>query len=344
MDPLVGGLLITAFALVVLYAAARAYRDNQRIRLLPGVARKAGLHYSESDRFNSTAIAFPLLREGDGRSVEHLMWREQPEGLDPPVRVFDYSYYDEYQGNDGRRHQTWHPYTCALARHNGNWPSIRIVPEGLMTRALRLVGLPDIDFESEEFNRAFSVQCPDRRFASALIDPRMMDLLLSSGGALSFETKGRFLLAWGKPLDAPSMPGLHRLAEKFLDLVPPAVRELYPSFPDGAGTEAFPLPPQPPSSSAPSMGMVEGMLYDEIPGWARQEHSSFEWAPDPHLADSDEAWDPTPGVDHDLDGHVVEPIVEDPWRDAPLLLPERPETAELHDMSGSARTTAPDGP
>jgi len=36
------------------------------------------------------------------------------------------------------------------------------------------------------------------------------------------------------------------------------------------------------------------------------------------LLDQDDSWDPTPGVDHDLDGHPVDPAVEDPWHDRPV--------------------------
>src|SRR4051794_35670377 len=123
--------------------------------------------------------------------VSNLMWHADDRIADrsPIARVFDFSYVDL----DGDR-RIEHGFTCALAQHNGDWPPIRIAPEGLLFRAMQKLGLPDIDFESEEFNRAFTIQCPDRRFASALIDPQMMTFLLSTGGELVFETKGRFLL------------------------------------------------------------------------------------------------------------------------------------------------------
>ena len=43
------------------------------------------------------------------------------------------------------------------------------------------VGLGDQDLESERFNRAFDVRASDRRFASALLDARMMEWLLAPG-------------------------------------------------------------------------------------------------------------------------------------------------------------------
>ena len=37
----------------------------------------------------------------------------------------------------------------------------------------------DIELESDEFNRAFTVTCPDRKFASDVLTPQTMQLLLA---------------------------------------------------------------------------------------------------------------------------------------------------------------------
>lgn len=67
--------------------------------------------------------------------------------------------------------------------------------------ALRASGLRDIEFESEEFNRAFTVKCDDRRFANALIDGRMMAWLLEDRSRWGFEmaTGWAFCAGWGEP-------------------------------------------------------------------------------------------------------------------------------------------------
>src|SRR6185312_2285364 len=137
-----------------------------------------------------------------------------------------------------------------------------------------------------------------RRFASALINPLMMDFLLSTKGEITFETKGRFLLLSTHRIDPVEMPALLNLADEFVRRVPPAVRELYETFPDGAGTDTFPLP----GAAAGSIGPGSG-------GWMGSGDRTRS------LLDQDDSWDPTPGVDHDLDGHPVDPAVEDPWHD-----------------------------
>ena len=67
------------------------------------------------------------------------MWRPPTgRGGAPPVRVFDYSYYDEYQDKNGQVRQQWHYFTCALVRHDGSWPQLRVAREGLVDKAEHL--------------------------------------------------------------------------------------------------------------------------------------------------------------------------------------------------------------
>jgi hypothetical protein len=191
------------------------------------------------------------------------MWHE--DGRPSPTRVFDYSYYSTQRRGGFRRFdlglvndvdadadavasigqtRVWHAFSCALAQHNGAWPAIRIAGAGTVDNALRTsertdiaVTDLDIDLDSEELDRMFAVQCADRRFVSALLDPLMVQFLLSTKGEITFETKGRFLLLSTRRVDPDEMPALLNLADEFVRRVPPAVRELYDTFPDDAGTD-----------------------------------------------------------------------------------------------------------
>lgn len=323
MDPLLAALIGLGVVGLALISLVRAYQYNQRIKQFPAIARRAGLTYSETDPFNSTGVAFRLFGAGDGQMVTDVLWRpdDRQDDQSPPARVFNFAYYVKSDSGPVGSTKVWHRFTCALAQHNGNWPPIRIDPEGVLDRAFQKLGLPDIDFESEEFNRAFTVQCPDRKFASALIDPQMMDFLLTTGGEVTLETKGRFLLATSRPLDPAQLPALLHVAEQFVERVPPAVRELYPSFPDGAGTELFPMPPT--SEESAGGGLGGGGLGGELDLFslwhdANAAPAPYRFAPAPDELDPEsDAWDPTPGVDHDLEGRPVAPAVEDPWHEHP---------------------------
>ena len=294
-------LMLAVGAVFGLIAVREAWRRSARRQALPVIARRAGLDYSEEDPFNCTGVAFPLFRAGDGRTVENVMWRPEPSaesrGSGEPVRVFDYSYYDEFKDQNGQVRRSWHHFSCALVQHNGSWPPLRVSREGLLDKAEHVLGSGDIDFESEAFNRTFAVHCADRRFASALIDPQIMEILLKAGGMVGLETMGRFLLLTTDPVDPPVMPRLLAMAEDVVGHVPPAVWELYPTFPD-ADPRAVPLA-------------------DSAPPVAPRPKPWLPFDATPSLVDPDLSWDPTPGIDHDLDGHVVAPAQEDPWHDRP---------------------------
>lgn len=289
-------LFFAAFVAFSLWGSVAAWRRVKRRGDVESVASRAGLEYAADDPFNSTRVAFALFRRGDGRGAENVMWRAADAGC--PVRAFDYWYYTEHRSQNGGTTRSYEYFTCATVLLNGSWPALTIEREGIVDKVVTTLGLPDLDFESEEFNRLFVVRCEDRRFASALIDPRMIEFLLSTRGELDFEIRGRWLLVWTKRVPPALMPGLLRVCDDFKAHIPHVVWELYPSpFVDAEGE---PLP-----------------VEDE---WLTAEPPALEPRPDPVDALSKspyEALGEPNRPDYDLDGHVVQPVPEDPWRDAP---------------------------
>jgi hypothetical protein len=263
------------------------------------VAARAGLSYAAQDPFDCTRISFHLFTKGDGRGAENVMWREPGDGH--VYRVFDYWYYKEHRDEYGRTSKSYDRYSCALALVGSSWPDITIVREGIVDKMVSAIGGGDIDFESEEFNRTFAVRCADRRFASALMDARMLEFLVSTRGELNFELRGRWLLVWTDPVKPKLMPGLLRMAEQFVERIPAVVWDLYPS--DFVDAEGKPLPP--------GDDPVERMKAELDLATARKnrEHDPFDV-----LARSPfEALERDEGVDYDLDGNPLPKVKEDPW-------------------------------
>jgi hypothetical protein len=298
------GIVATIVMMTIgILAAWSTHLRSERLRALPIVARTAGLEFSESDRFNCTAVAFPLFRAGDGRKVENVMWRDG--GNSHPVRVFDYSWYSEHRDNSGRVRRRWQHVTCSLAQHNGKWPELRVARQGLVDSLGERLGLRSIDLESEEFNRLFFVRCSDARFATDLLDPQMMQFLLTTEGKITFETKGRFVLLSTSRLDAKLMPGLLAVADEFVARVPPVVYDVYGRFPDVDDSDTVVV-----GEEGLSMGDVWRPSVVAPMDWRPQRH---EFAPQPDLRRENDPWDPTPGLEHDLEGNVVDTTREDPW-------------------------------
>jgi len=288
---------VVAFLVVAGISVVASMRRAMRARDVSVIATRAGLEYSAIDPFDCTRVSFRLFTKGDGRGAENVMWQEPGDGH--VYRVFDYWYYDEHHDQYGRTTKTYDRSSCAMALVGSSWPDISIVREGLVDKVMSAIGGGDIDFESEEFNRTFAVRCGDRRFASALIDARMLEFLLSTHGALNFELKGRWLLVWTDPVKPSLMPGLLHVAGRFVENIPAVVWELFPS--DFVDAEGRPLPPGDDPIDRMKTELELSEHHNDDDPFEVLGRSPFE------------ALERTDGVEYDLDGHPLPKVKEDPW-------------------------------
>lgn len=216
------------FVLIALVAAAAAYLSyylkQKRRQELATMARQLGLEYSPQDGLGCLALPFALFTKGDGRGTENVIWGRWQ---DTPIREFDYWYYEESTDSKGNRTKTYYRFSCAVTEIEAACSPLTIARENVLTRIADHVGLPDIEFELDEFNRAFNVKCKDRKFANDFIDQRMMRWLLQTDHAFQFEVCAKWLLCFSKrrrPLDLVPLLGT---AQRFRRQVPGVVFELY---------------------------------------------------------------------------------------------------------------------
>ena len=299
----VEGFLFVVAVCVGLGVAVVQWALRQRRREdLAAVAARHGLQHSALDPFGCTRVAFPLFRKGDGRTAENVVWRDRADGL--PIRAFDFSYYTERRDDAGNVVRSHKHFSCVMAQVDGAWPEASITREGILEKALDLVGLGDIELESDEFNRLFALHSPDRRFAVTFVDARMIDFLLSTNAQFGFFVKGRWVLVVSDPVSPELVPALMAVGEAFVEHIPRVVYELWPSpfrdeegRPLAAGDEAYGL-------------AVAAAEEAERDPWTVLRSGPF------HALEHDG------GPEYDLDGNVVEPQPEDPWGRRPKPLPE----------------------
>jgi hypothetical protein len=118
----------------------------------------------------------PPFDEGDNRCVRNVIsgaWNAQR------FVSFDYSFETHSSDGKGGQSTTVHRFTVAALALPADLPRLQVTPESLLSRVGHAFGMDDIDLESEDFNRAFRVSCPDPKFASDALPPRTMELLLS---------------------------------------------------------------------------------------------------------------------------------------------------------------------
>jgi len=120
------------------------------------MARQLGLAYSPEDTRGCLGLPFALLQRGDGRGTENVLsgvWQEAP------VLEFDHWHHEESTDSEGRTTRTTYRFSCAVTEVEAGLSPLTLGRENVFTRLADSLGLADIEFELDEFNRAFTVKC-----------------------------------------------------------------------------------------------------------------------------------------------------------------------------------------
>jgi hypothetical protein len=218
---------IFALALVALIAIG-VFSYLAKKRRLEGfalVASRQGLSFAEEDPFGTLGEPFALFDRGDGQGVENVLWGVW-HGSD--LRAFDYWYYQESRNAQGHTSRTYYRFDCVRLGVAARCPPTSIDPENFFSRLADALSFHDIEFESEAFNRAFTVRSADEKFANDLIDARMIEWLLANATDCWIELVDDQILLARTRLAPEELPGLMALAAAFVVQVPRVVGELYP--------------------------------------------------------------------------------------------------------------------
>ena len=199
----------------------------KRLAALQAAATEAGLEFSSIDSANYEPFGFNLFGKGDTREWRNAMWKRDNE---MGARVFEYQYTTYSTDSKGNRTSSTTHHTVTLFNVAAQCAHLTIGPENLMTRLADHVGMRDIEFESEEFNKMFNVKCPDRRFASALCDAQMMQWLMTHAGKNHFELNGEFGIAYTTKLAPTELPSVLNFGHQFMAQIPAVVSSLFPKL------------------------------------------------------------------------------------------------------------------
>ena len=183
-----GGLAVFIVLIVVVTVAAAIwnyYRTQQRRKEFAAWAAQNGFRYEiRNDAYSSMPWGAPF-DLGFGRAA-HDVLTATVDGR--PVLCFTYVYKTRTSNGKTSSTQT-HWFSIYSVRLPRPVPELRVGREGFLSSIARAIGVHDIEFESEDFNRAFKVKCDNRKFAYDVVNPQMMAFLLDSG-APGFATFG----------------------------------------------------------------------------------------------------------------------------------------------------------
>ena len=205
---------------VILLGVGSWYLKQKRKEALSAFAAKYGFVHTPHAPPGLLAYSFPLLHKGDGRGAENGLigtWK------DMTFKAADFWYYEESTDSKGNRSKSYSRFSVAVVDIEAWLPDLAVHREDVMTLIADKVGLKDIEFESEEFNRQFQVKAKDRKFAFELIDPRMMQWLLTCDRNFGFELHGRAILIYSHRLRPHEMLPLIGSLKEFRDRIPKLV-------------------------------------------------------------------------------------------------------------------------
>lgn len=154
---------------------------------------------------------------GHSRTVE---WVATGETGELTWTLLDYA----YTTGSGKHRQRWF-WTVAICSAPLVFPGLRIRKQGVLDTIGEAVGLRDLQFESEEFNKAFFVTTADPRRTYDLLHPEAMEFLLHSG-RWPLQFGGSYVVCALRPrVGAMALERLMTDVRDFINLIPDYVRE-----------------------------------------------------------------------------------------------------------------------
>ena len=182
------GLVVLIVVVIVLAIASAIFgyiRTQQRRKAFAAWAAQHGYTYEiRDDRYNDMPWGDPF-GNGFGRSAQDVLTSTTDRR-----RVLCFTYLYKTRSSNGKTSTTQsHWFSIYSLGMPKALPELRVEPEGFLSTIARAIGVHDIEFESEDFNRAFKVKGGDRKFAYDVINPQMMQFLMDTR-APGFATLG----------------------------------------------------------------------------------------------------------------------------------------------------------
>ena len=192
--------VVLAIAAVVAVAGFSLWRSQVRQKAFAAWAQAAGWTYRASDPSLVDRWSGQPFDQGgrSRRATEVLSGTVTGATGRHEVTSFTYSYTkDSGSAANGSRSSTTYRHHVMVTPLPVPLPTLELTHDGLGARMAKLVGGQDIEFESEDFNRAWRVQSHQLKFAHDVVRPLLMERLMRADArSVSFRIEGDTLLVW----------------------------------------------------------------------------------------------------------------------------------------------------
>ncbi|MEZ0326256.1 MAG: hypothetical protein ACAH95_10145 [Fimbriimonas sp.] len=234
---------IVVIIIAVAVSAAQKRAAEARMAALAQIAAQEGLDYhphglaeqargfweglftSFSDtnvgRFLTRFDGFTPFGQGHSWSLSNLLVGREDNA---DWYVFDYLYKTTH--STGKSTTTVpHPTGVIAVRLPLSLPRLTMSPENVFSKIGNFLGMDELDFELEEFNKRYFVRCNDRKIAYDLLHPRMIDFLMQCPPR-SWQIAGQYVvLTRNNYYDPEEIVELIEEVRKFISLIPKYVEQ-----------------------------------------------------------------------------------------------------------------------
>lgn len=247
------GLLILAgvvLAIADVVVTQRHHRESQQL------AENLGWNFqSGSARYSNISDRFPFKR-GQTQHQENVIW-----GSWNGIPCATFTYHRELGGHSMISRDL--VFQVTRVELPVALPYIELVPERMADKFSKAFGGQDLDVESAAFNRAWRVLYDDRRYAHAVLHPRLVERLLTPAALnTAIRIEGGSILAWQPGWQDPAT-----LAER-LSMLASVARHVPEMVVREYGQEIYPTGQiQQPvfSADAPDWAVTPGALITKNP-------------------------------------------------------------------------------
>ncbi len=219
---------VAILAAVIALAVWAQRRAEQRRKELADWARAKGFSFSpEKDHgINSRFDGFDLFKQGSGHYAYNICAGSIARG-ERSAYAFDYHYQTTSVNSKGHTQTHHHQLSVLVVSTPLRLRELSIRSENIFDRISEFFGMDDIDFELAEFNRAFHVRAPDRRWAFDVLHQKAMEFMLASPRFILEFNAGRVMAYRNEVFSAKDFDDALAVVNGLLDTLPASVvREL----------------------------------------------------------------------------------------------------------------------
>lgn len=207
-------MLFAAIVVIVLVLIQNAKTRKMHTDTIIDFSLRNNLKYAPDDNLSVINRYYfsKLMGQGHDKRAENLVYGK--------IKDRDFIFFDyRYRTGSGKNEQSFE-FGVASVELPIIFSDLYIRAENVMDKIAGAIGFNDINFESEEFNRAFYVKSSNKKFAYDIINSAAMQLLLENREWIIELNSNSILFYKSRIFSVEDYEKVSSFANNFIDIIP----------------------------------------------------------------------------------------------------------------------------